>query len=352
MTAHLLGPFKDLVPRPFETAWRSPSNIALIKYWGKKGHQLPGNPSLSLTLKDCLTETKVKFSPASSLEVEFFLAGKKEERFQEKIKHYLETLQIELPWINKLSLRIESVNTFPHGAGMASSASGLSALALCLADYLHFLSSEKLPELLMKRASYLARLASGSACRSVYGGFTTWGESELSGSSDEYATPLEVHPELSHLMDTILVIDDKEKKISSREGHARMKEHAFTQARFAQAQTHFSQMVSALKTGDMDAVGLITESEALSLHAMMMASPLPYTLLKPHSLTAMEMVWDFRAQTKLPLYFTLDAGPNLHLIYPEIFKHKIHTFITHELAPLALNFIDDQRGEGPLRCSL
>jgi diphosphomevalonate decarboxylase len=97
-------------------------------------------------------------------------------------------------------------------------------------------------------------------------------------------------------------------------------------------------------------MGRVMESEALSLHAMMLTSPEAYTLLKPNSIAAMEMIWAFRRETKLPLYFTLDAGPNLHLIYPQSHEHKIKTFISHELSPLAQKVIEDERGEGPVKC--
>lgn len=346
----LTAPFEKLVPKEFETCWRSPSNIAFVKYWGKKGHQIPANPSLSMTLKECFTETKVAFKKSDALSVELLLDGTREERFAVKVKAYLEGLVTDIPWLKNLSLVINTKNTFPHGTGIASSASGMSAFALCLTDYLHSLTGEDHGDLFFKRASHLSRLASGSACRSVYGGFTTWGESDLPESSDKYATPFSVHPDLAHLKDSVLVISGEEKTVSSRSGHGRMNEHAFAEARFLQAKKNFNLMVNALKTGDVEQMGNILENEALSLHAMMMTSPESYMLIRPNTLAAMEMIWAFRRETGLPLYFTLDAGPNLHLIYPEVFQHKIKTFISHELSPLTQKIIEDERGEGPIKC--
>ncbi len=340
----------NITPVNFKSAWRSPSNIAFVKYWGKKGHQLPANPSLSMTLRECVTETTVNFSPAEKLAVELRLEGKREDRFALKIKNYLEGLSSEMPWIQGINLKIDTRNTFPHGAGIASSASGLSALALSLTDYIHHMIGENQNELFFQRASYLSRLASGSACRSVYGGFTTWGEANIPNASDLYATPFEVHPELAHLQDTILVISDAEKSVSSRAGHERMNEHGYAAARFIEAQKNFLDTVSAMKAGDFDRVGLILENEALQLHAMMLTSPHSFTLLRPNTLAAIELIRIFRNETKLPLYFTLDAGPNLHLIYPPEHKAKILTFIDNELNPLCQNIIYDQRGEGPLPC--
>ena len=345
-----LSSYAQLSPKEFEASWRSPSNIAFVKYWGKKGHQIPANPSLSMTLKECYTETKAKFSPSAELSVELFLEGKKEEKFGRKIRTYLESLMTELPWIQGLSVKVETKNTFPHGTGIASSASGLSAFALTLTDYLYTLKGEMRDEEFWKKASHLARLASGSACRSVYGGFTTWGESELAGSSDFYATPFDVHPDFDHLKDSVLVISGTEKIVSSTAGHGQMMGHFFREARYTQAKMNFKTMAEALKSGDFDEMGRVLESEALSLHSMMMTSPEAYILLKPNSIAAMEMIWAFRRETKLPLYFTLDAGPNLHLIYPESLQHKIKTFISHELSPLAEKVIEDERGEGPVKC--
>lgn len=349
----LLGPYRDLKTDGaggFESTWQSPANIAFVKYWGKKGHQLPANPSLSMTLSECHTVTKSRFTFSDNLQVKLKLNGKDENGFARKIQDYLERLQTELPFIGQLNVDIETSNTFPHGTGIASSASGLSAFALCFADYLRHLRPDGDEVLFLKRASYLARLASGSACRSIYGGFSFWGESEVAGSTDLYATPLEVHTELENLHDTVLVVSGKEKSISSRSGHNRMSEHFFSESRFRQARHNFSRCVGAMKSGDMEVVGEVLEAEALSLHAMMLTSPEYYTLLQPNSLSAMQMIWDFRKETKLPLYFTLDAGPNLHLIYPETYKNKIQTFITHELAPLTEKIIDDHTGSGPQKC--
>lgn len=345
-----ISTYKNLEALNFETCWISPSNIAFIKYWGKKGHQLPANPSLSMTLKECYTKTKVKFTPSDSLQVELFLDGTLELKFAEKIKKYLTTIASDLPLLQKLHLKIETTNTFPHGTGIASSASGLSAFALCLTDYIFMTAQLEINDTFYKTASFLSRLASGSACRSIYGGFTTWGESALPGSSDLYATELSVHSDFAHLKDTVVVTHSDEKSVSSTEGHGRMNEHFFAEARFRQAKHNFSLMVPALESGDFDEVGRVLEAEALSLHAMMLTSPNPYTLIKPKTLEAIEMIWAFRKDTKLPLYFTLDAGPNLHLIYPESYQHKISTFITNELGAFAQKLIFDEVGEGPRKC--
>ncbi len=340
---NFLEPFESLSPAPFETSWRSPSNIALVKYWGKKGHQLPANPSLSMTLKNCFTETRVCFEVGhANPGVELLLDGVRQEKFALKIESYLRSLT-SMPWLKKVHCVVETRNTFPHGTGIASSASGLSAFALGLTDYLFFLSGVKVD--FFRTASYLSRLASGSACRSVYGGFVSWG-----GDSDLYASPVSVHPDFTHLRDSVLVVSSDEKTVSSTAGHGRMSDHFYAETRFLQARANYARTVAALSAGDFTEVGNMLETEALSLHAMMLTAPSAFTLLKPNTLAAIDIIWAFRRETHLPLYFTLDAGPNLHLIYPESYEHKIRTFIAHELSPLAVKVIDDECGEGPVKC--
>jgi diphosphomevalonate decarboxylase len=346
----LLAEFGDLTPASFSSSWSSPANIALVKYWGKKGHQLPANPSVSMTLTECMSTTISTFSAAESLGVEVHFENRSSAPFAQKILHYLENLQSELPWLRNLSVSIQTSNTFPHGAGIASSASGLSAFALTLTDYLYHLRGLRRDELFYKRASFLARLASGSAARSIYGGFTTWGESFLSDSSDEFASKLKVHAEFDQVMNSILVVNSQEKKVSSSMGHGRMGEHVFAAARWHQARTHFEVCTRALQEGNWSEVGRIMEAEALALHALMMTSNPCYLLLVPESLKLIQAIWDFRKESGLPVYFTLDAGPNLHVIYPESCSAKIHTFIHHELTPFTQQVIHDRIGTGPVAC--
>jgi len=346
----LLNGLQNLETKEFHSEWISPSNIAFIKYWGKKGHQIPANPSFSMTLSQCVTKTSVKFTPSENLFVDLKLDGVSMPSFGAKIETYLISIADELPWIKNLNISVETSNTFPHGTGIASSASGMSAFALNLMSYISFLSSESKDDLFYKRASYLARLASGSACRSIFGGFSSWGEYGPSDASDKYASPLIPHADLSFLHDSILVVSSQEKKTSSTSGHKKMDEHYFAQARYRQARDHFDRGIAALKTGDMEEVGSLLEKEALSLHGMMMTTPDYYMLMRPNTLKIIELIWDFRSSTKIPLYFTLDAGPNLHLIYPDYYKNKVQTFITHELSNFCEQIIHDFTGKGPSQC--
>lgn len=336
-------------------AWRSPSNIALVKYWGKKPVQIPQNPSISFTLSKSRSETKVAYSSSATgkPEIEFYFDGNRHPVFEQKTLKFFETLLDIFPFIGQLKFVIRSKNTFPHSAGIASSASGMSVLAMVLCDlerqYFGTLQNE---DDFRRKASYVARLGSGSAARSVYGGLVIWGETEaVAGTSDFYGFPVNegIDPVFQNYQDTILLVDAGQKKVSSRVGHSLMKTNPFAAERFRQAHRNLADLLKALRTGDMETFIRITESEALTLHAMMMTSQPYFLLMKPNTLQIIEKVFAFREETGLPLCFTLDAGPNVHLLYPASAKADILSFIQNELTAFLspLGFIEDEVGNGP-----
>jgi diphosphomevalonate decarboxylase len=334
--------------------WRSPSNIALVKYWGKKPVQVPANPSLSITLSRAYTEMTLEFSPKEKNDVpflEFLFEGRQNGKFADKISGYLHSLAAEFPIIKGYCFKISSSNTFPHSTGIASSASSMSALGLCLAEFLSL--SDGTP-MSMTEASRLSRLASGSACRSVYGGFVTWGRiPQVKGTSDEYAIPVpfEVHPAFREMKDAILVVSSKEKDVSSRAGHSLMDGHPYASKRYELAAANVLSLCEALKSGDMDEFVRITESEALNLHALMMSSDPDYLLLEPGTLSIIKAARQFRKETAVPVCFTLDAGPNVHLLYPRAKEPEVMEWIENELLKYCENgrWIDDEIGQGPER---
>lgn len=349
--------FNDTIPSG-EVTWQSPSNIALVKYWGKLPVQIPCNPSVSFTLNTSYSETKLVFSPNNSgkIEIEFYLDNVRNEKFEVKIVKYLESIIPIFPFLTQLSFKAYSHNTFPHSAGIASSASGMSALALGLCsiekEYFGNLNSDAD---FYQKASYLARLGSGSACRSLYGGIVSWGPVPgFENTSNEYGTDLSNHvaPIFKTFKDSILIVDSGQKKVSSRVGHDLMNTNPFSSERFKQANTNIVNLMKAMKEGDMDTFIAITESEALTLHAMMMTS-MPYFLLtKPNTLTIIEKIWNYREQTKHPICFTLDAGPNIHLLYPQNIESEVIKFIEEELKQYLHDFcyLKDGVGSGPKKC--
>jgi diphosphomevalonate decarboxylase len=228
----------------------------------------------------------------------------------------------------------------------------MSALALCLVDLEGQLSGTSTPDLPL--ASNLARLGSGSAARSVYGGWNLWGRmEEFTGSSDNYAIPVPITPApvFQNLHDDILIISSQSKSVSSSEGHRLMHHHPYKAGRLQQARSHTLALMDYLEAGDVKAFIDLAETEALSLHALMMSSSPGYTLLQPHTLEAINRVRTFRKESGLPLGFSLDAGPNLHLLYPDVHASAIKTWIAEALLPLCENkkIIEDQVGQGPTR---
>lgn len=342
---------------PGFVSWRSPSNIAIIKYWGKHGRQLPQNPSFSFTLDQAFSETILEYTPKTGADegiiLEFFFDGQANEQFQEKVKKYLESITDIFPFLRQLNLKIHSSNSFPHSTGIASSASGMSALALCLCslEYELFGTLEN-DEVFRQKASYISRLGSGSASRSIYAKAAIWGKNaEIEEASDLYAIPYweEIDPVFHNFHDDILMVSKAEKKVSSRIGHSLMEGNIYAENRYRQAKQRFRALMGALKKGDLEVFGRITEGEALSLHAMMMSSPTPYLLLEANTINIIRRLQSFRASSDLPIYFTLDAGPNPHLLYPDQIAKEAQQFIRGELSEFCIDWIEDQVGEGPLQ---
>lgn len=332
----------------------APSNIALIKYWGKGLDQTPKNASLSFSLKNSVTKTYLDYQEKIKGEPQFNFSfeGKSERSFHPKIEKLFQYAFELYPHLKGYSYKIESENTFPHSTGIASSASSMAALSLCLTTLAKNLNEPLVADHFTASASYLARLGSGSAGRSVYGGFTLWGTHEqVAGSNNKYAIDINasIHPELKKLGDTILIVSSEAKSLSSSDGHKLMNENPYAVTRFLQANLLISEMMGALKSGDMEKLGLLIEKEALGLHALMMLSQPPHILLKPNSLKLIELIQTFRRESKLPLYFTIDAGPNIHLIYPLGLKAKVEAFIQERCLPYLEKgfYIHDEIGEGP-----
>ncbi|OUS03569.1 diphosphomevalonate decarboxylase [Flavobacteriales bacterium 33_180_T64] len=352
---------KDFIPKIYSKTiesgsytWSAPSNIALVKYWGKKAHQIPENPSVSFTLNNCKTTTKLSFSKKENLNsfsFEVFLDGEEKDDFKPKIETFFKRIEAYLPFLRYYHFKIETSNTFPHSSGIASSASGMSALALCLMSVEKELSEVISDEFFNQKASFLARLGSGSACRSIEGDLIVWGtHTEIDGSSDLFGIkyPFEVHQNFKNYQDTILLVDKGEKQVSSTIGHDLMHNHPFAQRRFEQAHANLSKFITIFKTGDLDTFVKLVESEALTLHSMMMTSMPYFILMKPNTLEIINKIWAYRNRTRSKICFTLDAGANVHVLYPESEKESVLEFIKNELVVYCQNghYICDQIGFG------
>jgi diphosphomevalonate decarboxylase len=336
--------------------WSSPSNIALVKYWGKKEHQIPENPSISFTLSDCKTVTEVTYTKKESNNFCFdiYFEGEKNEAFKPKIQTFFERIETYMPFLRDYHFKIETSNTFPHSSGIASSASGMSAIALCLMSIERELSEVEITDKRFnQKASFLARLGSGSACRSIEGELVVWGKNESTESSDLFGEKFDgdVHPNFQEYQDAILLVDKGEKQVSSTVGHKLMYGHPFAKERFSQAHDNLAKLKAILASGDLKAFIKIVESEALTLHAMMMTSMPYFILMKPNTLEIINKIWQYRAETHSNICFTLDAGANVHVLFPKAEKESVYEFIKSELVAYCQNghYICDSVGKGAKR---
>ena len=332
-----------------KSAFRAPSNIALVKYWGKYGVQLPSNPSISFTLDACATETTLELTGSKGIQVA--LDGVDTPSFVPKVAQFVERAATRHPWLKDYGLNVQTHNSFPHSSGIASSASGMSALALCVVDLAQQLGHPVADP--RQEASVLARLGSGSACRSVYGGLVVWGETaSVPGSSQDYGVeyPHAVHEVFRSYRDVVALVDVGQKAVSSTAGHQLMEQHPFRTQRFAQAHDHLAALGPILASGDLDAFIELVELEALTLHGLMMSSSPSYILMRPNTLQIIEAIRGFRRETGTPISFTLDAGANVHILFPAEFEQTAMDFVKEHVLPRCKDgrAIADRVGQGPV----
>lgn len=353
---------QDFIPKPYpeiieegKTTWKAPSNIALVKYWGKREHQIPANPSISFTLDACSTTTSLIFRrkeiPSDLFSFDFWFEGKTKEDFKPKIEIFFNRIEKYLPFLKEYHFEIRTSNSFPHSSGIASSASGMAALALCLMDIEKRLNPNTKGHFFKKKASFLARLGSGSAARSIEGDLVLWGRHEdTQESSDLFGIkyPFNVHRNFKNFHDTILLVDKGQKQVSSTVGHELMQNHPFAKQRFDQAHENLSKLKSVFNEGNLDRFIEIVESEALTLHSMMLTSQPYFILMKPNTLEIINRISAFRQISDTHVCFTLDAGANVHVLYPENEKEKVFQFIQNELVAYCENgqYICDRIGFG------
>ncbi|ALS02968.1 diphosphomevalonate decarboxylase [Enterococcus silesiacus] len=298
---------------------RAYTNIALIKYWGKKNEQLilPMNSSLSLTLDAFYTETSVHFDETLTEDI-FFLDGKKQNTKQtEKISNFLDLVRKR----KNLSLfaKVDSQNFVPTAAGLASSASGLAALAGACSEALDL-------DLTETELSRLARRGSGSACRSIFGGFAEWQKGDSDQTSFAQMIPSDNwEDELAMLF---VLVDDGVKDISSRDGMKRTVDTScFYSGWLENVEPDLAAAKQAIKEKDFNKLGAITEANGLRMHGTTLAAVPPFTYWSPESLQVMQLVRSAR-QAGLPCYFTMDAGPNVKILV----EKKNLTALKHFLA--------------------
>lgn len=283
---------------------RAHTNIALIKYWGKRDKDLflPMNSSLSLTLEAFYTDTKVTFDE-SLTEDSFLLNGK--EQSEKEIAKISRFLDLFCEYIGKRPFaRVESLNFVPTAAGLASSASAFAALALAVADGLKL-------DLSRQELSTLARRGSGSSTRSLFGGFVEWDMG--TSSEDSMAHPIDdADWDLGML---ILAVDTQEKKVSSRIGMEHtVQTSPFYPAWVETAKEDLQAIKAAIAAKDFESLGRITEHNGMKMHATTLSANPPFTYWTAASLLAQEAVRKVREDLQVPAYMTMDAGPNVKVL--------------------------------------
>nr|WP_321316032.1 diphosphomevalonate decarboxylase [uncultured Ligilactobacillus sp.] len=310
---------------------RAHTNIALVKYWGKENQDLiiPMNGSLSLTLDHFYTDTSVQFD--SNLKNDIFsLNGNIQNNLQ--VSKFLDIVRKKANI--KLFARIDSVNHVPSTAGLASSASAYAALAA---------AASKAAGLNLNRQdlSKLARKGSGSACRSIYGGFVEW----VKGYDDDssYAVPIEEELDWEIGM-LVAMVNRNEKKVSSRAGMQCVVETSpFYSAWVKSVNNDLINIKDAIKKRDFKLLGEITESNALRMHSLNLSATPHFNYFEPMSLEIMQAVEKIREEQNILCYYTLDAGPNVKILC----QQKDAAIIKNELSQKFSNIEFEFAKPGP-----
>lgn len=339
-----------------KVTWRCGTNIALIKHFGKRERQLPSNPSLSLTLENIAIETTIEYEFIEAIRfpgVHFTYEGINNDSFNKRVSSFIDNLILDIPILSRLRMTIHSRNVTPHTEGIIMPSYVFSSLSLCLCSM-----EEKLEGSIsgnkdfFQKASYLARLGSGGACRSVYGGYVIWGDTEEHPTfSNLYGAPypFNVHPTFQNLQDTVLVVSTERKNISNQVFHSFIKSHPEALIRFGQARKNFKLLLKALQTGEINIFIKVIEAEAMSIHEILLSAPDGDKILTPDSKAIIDKTTAFRNDTGIPVCFTFDIGPNIHLLYPEAYKKDVHAFIEKHLTAHCENgtVIYDNMGHEP-----
>lgn len=281
----------------------APSNIAFTKYWGKKDEvlRLPENGSVSMSLSNLLTTTTVKFSGKYEKdEIIINGGGLEDDEAQRAIKH-LDRVR-KMANID-LKAKVVSNNNFPTGTGLSSSASGFAALTLAASKAAGLNLSEK-------ELSILARQGSGSACRSIPGGFVEW----LDGDISETSVAIQIFPP-NHwaITDIVVVVSEGKKEVSTSLGQQSAQSSPFMEVRLSRMKEKNDLVKKLIKDKNFTEFGELLEAEALELHSIMLTQRPALIYWTPGTLRIMKLVGHWR-QEGLPVYFTINTGQDIHLI--------------------------------------
>jgi len=280
----------------------APTNIAFIKYWGRKDEvlRLPVNGSISMNLDDLFTKTTVEFDPKYSKD-EVNINGKENEKEKERVIKHLDRIRVLAD--SGLKAKVVSINNFPSSTGLSSSASGFAALTLAAVISAGLNLSER-------DLSILARQGSGSSCRSIPSGFVEW----VDGDTSETSYAHSIFP-VNHwdIMDIVAIIGDEKKQTSSSEGQKRTGTSPFMHTRLNLISKKINLCKKYIEEKNFPLFGELVESEALELHAVMLTSRPALIYWRPATIIIMKEVQRWRKEG-LRVFFTINTGQDVHLI--------------------------------------
>ncbi len=320
-----------------KSTYRASSDIALIKYWGKKDEilRLPENGSISMILAGLDTVTTVEFSPELTLD-EVTIAGEQDRKEAARVSKHLDRIR-KLAG-TKLFAKVDSENSFPRGTGLSSSGSGFAALTYAATDALNLNLSEK-------ELSILARQGSGTACRCVCGGYVEWQDGDSSETS--YSTTI-FPADYWQIVDVVAVVDEGRKKISSTEGHQTAQSSPFFQARQAHLPAKIEAVKTALAAQDFTKLGEIVEAEALEFHSILLTSQPTLIAWYPGTVEVMLAVQQLRAEG-VAAYFTINTGFNVHVLTLPEYQDQVQAKLAE--LPLVKKTLIAVTGDKPQKVS-
>ncbi len=287
---------------------QAPANIALIKYMGKsdENSNLPANSSLSYTLNSLLSTVKLEVLPGKK-DIweplitpggpEFQLSATGQKRFIEHLERMKSYFNYQGGFL------IQSTNNFPHGSGLASSASSFAALTKCAALALSELTKKPLPS--VDEQAQLSRLGSGSSCRSFYSPWALWKEDKVSAIELPY----------KKLLHEVIVISNKEKQVSSSEAHRRVKSSSAYSTRIERAEDNLKVLLDALKASDWNSAYVVCWKEFHDMHNLFSSCEQPFTYMTNETVNVLNILQDQWQKKGDGPIITMDAGPNVHLLY-------------------------------------
>lgn len=291
-----------------KTTVQASSDVALVKYWGKKDKilRLPVNGSISMILDSLQSTTTVEFLP-NLMKDEVIISGEIEEGETSRVVKHLDRIRALAQSQNLIKenifAKVVSNNNFPKSTGLSSSGSGFAALTIAASQAIGLKLSEK-------ELSILARQGSGTACRCVCGGFVQWLNGE---NSDESYSLSFASADSFPIRDLVAIVSEDKKDLSSTEGHDLAESSLFFTARQEKIEEKLSFVKKAILDKNFNALGELIEAEALEFHSILLTSKPNILLFYPGTIAVMQAVRQLR-KTGIPVYFTINTGFNVHVL--------------------------------------